>query len=110
MPDDHEQIVVRRRKLAALRERGPNPYPNDFRPDHTTAEVHARFGGLADDDAGSAPARCAVAGRVVASRDFGKAGFLQVQDRERRASRSTRGATASAKRPSTSTRASTWAT
>ena len=83
MPDDHEQIVVRRRKLAALRERGPNPYPNDFRPDHTTSEVHARFGGLADNDlAGAGPV--AVAGRVVARRDFGKAGFLQVQDRSGR--------------------------
>jgi hypothetical protein len=35
MPHDREQIVVRRRKLAALRERGIEPYPNDFRPDRT---------------------------------------------------------------------------
>ena len=81
MPDDHEQIVVRRRKLAALRERGSDPYPNDFRPDHTAAEVHARFGGARR--ARRSPARppCAVAGRVMALRDFGKAAFLQLQDR-----------------------------
>jgi lysyl-tRNA synthetase, class II len=80
MPDDHEQIVVRRKKLSALRERDENPYPNDFRPDHTTADVHARFGGLPETalaDAG----RVAVAGRILALRDFGKAAFLQLQDR-----------------------------
>jgi lysyl-tRNA synthetase class 2 len=80
MPDDHEQIVVRRRKLDALRERGIGGYPNDFRPDHTTSEVHARVGTLSDAElAAAAPA--AVAGRIMAVRDFGKAGFLRLQDR-----------------------------
>src|SRR5215475_263264 len=80
MPDDHEQIVVRRRKLAALRAQGATAYPNDFRPDQSAAEVHARFGGLDDAALGDAPA-VRVAGRVVAVRDFGKAGFLKIQDR-----------------------------
>jgi lysyl-tRNA synthetase class 2 len=80
MPDDHEQIVVRRRKLAALREQGSNPYPNDFRPDLTSAEVHARCDGLDESALAQVPA-ARVAGRVVAVRDFGKAGFLRVQDR-----------------------------
>jgi lysyl-tRNA synthetase class 2 len=78
MSEDHEQIVVRRRKLAALRAGGANPFPNDFRPDHSASEVHARFGGL--DEAGLAGAPTVrVAGRVVALRDFGKAGFLHLQ-------------------------------
>jgi len=79
MADDHEQIVVRRRKLQVLRERGTNPYPNEFRPDQTADEVHARCGAL--DDAGlleAAPAT--VAGRIVGLRDFGKAGFLHLLD------------------------------
>jgi lysyl-tRNA synthetase, class II len=83
MPDDHEQIVVRRRKLHAIRERGIAPYPNDFRPDHTAGEVHARFGALAEEalaDAGTVR----VAGRILAQRDFGKAAFLQLQDRDGR--------------------------
>src|SRR5438874_1224307 len=79
MPDDHEQIVVRRRKLDALRERGVNPYPNEFRPDHTAEEVQARFGPLTADELATAPS-VAVAARVVAFRDFGKAGFLQLQE------------------------------
>jgi lysyl-tRNA synthetase class 2 len=82
MPDDHEQIVVRRRKLTQLRERG-RPYPNDFRPDHTAADVHAVFGARAPEALADAPA-VRVAGRVMARRDFGKAGFLQLQDRSGR--------------------------
>ncbi len=83
MSDDHEQIVVRRRKLATLRASGANPFPNDFRPDHSAADVHARFGGLGE--AGLAAAEgVRVAGRVLALRDFGKAGFLQLQDRGER--------------------------
>src|ERR1051325_1137607 len=80
MPEDHEQIVVRRKKLQALRERGINPYPNDFRPDHTSAEVHARFAALPETDLADAGS-VAVAGRIVGLRDFGKAGFLHLQDR-----------------------------
>src|SRR5262245_30423732 len=80
MPDDHEQIVVRRRKLADLREQGATAYPNDFRPDQSTGEVQARFGGLDDAALAEAPV-VRIAGRIVAQRDFGKAGFLKLQDR-----------------------------
>jgi lysyl-tRNA synthetase class 2 len=80
MPDDHEQIVVRRRKLAALRAQAATAYPNDFRPDQSAGEVHARFGGLDDAALAEAPA-LRIAGRVVAMRDFGKAGFLKIRDR-----------------------------
>jgi lysyl-tRNA synthetase class 2 len=79
MSDDHEQVVVRRGKLAALREQGATAFPNDFRPNHTAAQVVRRF-----DDAGAevlaGAEPCRVAGRVVALRDFGKAGFLKLQD------------------------------
>src|SRR5437773_128966 len=80
MPEDHEQIVVRRKKIQELRERGIDPYPNDFRPDNTTAEVHARLSALGEAELARA-APLSIAGRVMALRDFGKAGFLQVQDR-----------------------------
>ena len=80
MSEDHEQIVVRRRKLAALRASGANPFPNDFRPDQSASEVHARYGGL--DEAGlTAAPEVAIAGRIVAQRDFGKAAFLHLLDR-----------------------------
>src|SRR5256885_771285 len=80
MPEDHEQIVVRRKKLQALRERGIAPYPNDFRPDHTSAEVHGRCAALAEADLAAA-GPVSIAGRIVELRDFGKADFLHLQDR-----------------------------
>src|SRR5437879_10046179 len=80
MPEDHEQIVVRRKKLQERRERGVEPYPNRCPPDLTTADVHARLSALGEAELARA-APLSIAGRVMALRDFGKAGFLQVQDR-----------------------------
>src|SRR5262245_11620694 len=80
MSDDHEQIVVRRRKLAALREGQQTAFPNDFRPDHSAVEVRERFAALGDEELAGAP-EVAVAGRAMAIRHFGKAGFVTLQDR-----------------------------
>lgn len=77
-------IAARRLKLEALRAGGANPYANDFRPTHTTGEVVARFGSLTGEQLADDPAPVAVAGRVVAKRDFGKASFLHLQDRDGR--------------------------
>ena len=81
MPDDHEQIVVRRRKLARpARSRGQPPI-------RTTSALTRAPLRCTPASAGSTTLRspmrrpCAIAGRIVALRDFGKAGFLQVQDR-----------------------------
>jgi lysyl-tRNA synthetase class 2 len=75
-------IAARRLKLAALRAAGENPYANDFRPTHTTADVVAEFGGLSTAQLVDAPASTvAVAGRLVAKRDFGRASFLRLLDR-----------------------------
>ena len=76
-------IAARRLKLEALRAAGENPYANDFRPTHTTSEVAAQFGGLSAEQLAAAPeAELAVAGRMVAKRDFGRASFLHVLDRD----------------------------
>jgi lysyl-tRNA synthetase class 2 len=79
MSDDHEQVVVRRGKLAALRENASTAFPNDFRPTITAAAARTRLNDL-DADALAAVEPLTVAGRVVALRDFGKAGFLTIQD------------------------------
>jgi lysyl-tRNA synthetase class 2 len=78
-------MAARRLKLEALRAAGENPYANDFRPSHTTAEVLRQFDGLTP-EALTAPPRpsVAIAGRMVAKRDFGKASFLHVLDRDGR--------------------------
>jgi len=44
--DTHDQLALRRARLAALREAG-NAFPNDFRRDAFAAEIHARFADVA---------------------------------------------------------------
>ena len=109
MSDDHEQIVVRRRKLAALRERGSPPFPTTSGLTTRAGEVHERFGAASDDELAGA-AEVAVAGRVMAIRHFGKAGFVDPAGPRAERCRCTCGATPSATRPSRSIAGSTPAT
>jgi len=77
-----ELLLQRRRKVDALWGAGINPYPNNFRQEHTSADLYAAFG-----EQQEIPERAAdftVAGRVIARRSFGKAAFIQLQDRKGR--------------------------
>ncbi len=74
---ENEQVARRREKLAALREAG-DPYPNDFRPTATAADVRGECEGL-DDDA-LAARRFRIAGRMMTRRVMGKASFAHLQD------------------------------
>ncbi len=67
--------------LARLRDAGIDPYPNDFRPSHTTAEIRARFPEGRPPEGAESAETFAVAGRVMARRSFGKAAFVTLQDR-----------------------------
>jgi lysyl-tRNA synthetase class 2 len=82
MEELSELLLQRRRKVDALWEAGINPYPNDFKPQHTSADVTAAYGDKeqieAKDDI------FVVAGRIIARRSFGKAAFIQLQDRKGR--------------------------
>ncbi len=84
MEEKSDVLAQRRAKLDELRNEGINPFANDFRITHTAAEVHAAH---VDHDS-EALAECttsyALAGRIMARRDFGKAAFLQLQDRSGR--------------------------
>ena len=79
-----EQIEVRRQKLARLREAGHKTYPNDFRPNHTTAEVISKFNECREEDLPSAVNDLSLAGRIMGIRKFGKASFFHLQDRRGR--------------------------
>jgi len=79
-----EQIEVRRQKLAKLREAGHKTYPNDFRPNHTTAEVISKFSECSEEDLPSAANDLSLAGRIMGIRKFGKASFFHLQDRRGR--------------------------
>jgi lysyl-tRNA synthetase class 2 len=76
-----DQIAARRQKLAAVRDAGLNPYPNDFRPTHTTADFVSLYGERDAAELESCDDSTVLAGRIVAVRDFGKASFLHFEDR-----------------------------
>ena len=73
--DPGDALAGRRQKLAALRDRGVDPYPPRARRTHAAAEVIASFATLE-----SAATPVAVAGRVTALRTHGKATFADVAD------------------------------
>ena len=76
MDDTNSLIEQRRAKLAALQERGINPFMNKFTPDIGCGEARAKFeaGELAEG------AAVAIAGRLTAHRDMGKSQFIDLKD------------------------------
>ncbi len=79
-----DERAARRGKLAALRETGVNPYPNDFRPADTAAAVAQRFDSFDTEQLDAVTESLCLAGRIVSRRDFGKASFLHLEDRSGR--------------------------
>ncbi len=77
MTDDHkslnEIIHFRKEKLNALREKGVDPYPHNFKPTHNSQEILTQYDQLENTDV-------TVAGRIMAIRKMGKASFFHLQD------------------------------
>ncbi len=76
MDDSNDLIAQRRQKLAALRQRGIDPFRNKFTPTLGCGEARAQF------VAGTLPegAHVALAGRITAHRDMGKSQFMDLRD------------------------------
>jgi len=72
-------IALRREKLAVLRENG-NAFPNDFRRDCMSGELHAKYDDKSHEELDAAGQRVRVAGRLMSRRIMGKASFAHVQD------------------------------
>ncbi|MGO4328336.1 MULTISPECIES: lysine--tRNA ligase [unclassified Cupriavidus] len=77
--DENKIIAERREKLQALRQQGV-AFPNDFRPTHQSAALHAQYGETDQAALEAAPAEVAIAGRMMLKRVMGKASFATVQD------------------------------
>lgn len=73
--DLNNELKARREKLAALREQGV-AFPNDFRRDHTSDQLHAEFDAKDNDELASLNVEVAVAGRMMTRRVMGKASFV----------------------------------
>lgn len=81
MEELNDILLQRRAKVEEFREMGINPFANDFSVSHNAAEVKDAH---AEHDAAALEKfeqRYALAGRIMARRDFGKAAFIQLQDR-----------------------------
>lgn len=77
--DENKIIAERRSKLSALRAQGI-AFPNDFRPEHKAADLHAKFGALDNQALEAAQQQVVIAGRMMLKRVMGKASFATVQD------------------------------
>ena len=80
--ESHNDIVAQRRnKLNDLREQGHNPFANGFSTDATGNDVLLAHADHDKEALESVEVVYHVAGRIMAKRDFGKAAFIQIQDR-----------------------------
>ena len=77
--DLNNELQTRREKLAALRKQGV-AFPNDFRRDHTSDQLHADFDAKDAEELESLNVEVSVAGRMMTRRIMGKASFVTLQD------------------------------
>ena len=81
---ESELLKTRREKNDALKAEGIELYPNDVRVTATTDEILKRFGDWDNEALMKTEERFEVAGRLMAMRSFGKAAFINIQDRQGR--------------------------
>jgi len=78
--DENRLIAERRSKLGVLREEG-QAYPNDFRKDTTSGELHTRYDDCDQEQLTAVEEQFSLAGRMMAKRVMGKIAFVKLQDR-----------------------------
>ncbi len=77
-----ELLQKRKEKIESLRSMGVDLYPNEVSVTSTTQSVIARFGKMDNAELEGIKERFALAGRLMAIRNFGKAAFVNIQDRD----------------------------
>jgi lysyl-tRNA synthetase class 2 len=78
--DENSIIAERRAKLAAIRSKGV-AFPNDFRPEHKTADLHKWYGTLSREELEEKNIAVSIGGRMMLKREAGKkAAFATLQD------------------------------
>jgi len=78
--DENKLIAERREKLAAIRGQGGVAFPNDFKPTHRAAALHAEHDATEATALEAAAIPVSVAGRMMLKRVMGKACFATIQD------------------------------
>jgi lysyl-tRNA synthetase class 2 len=78
-----EQLeAVRVQKLQQIRELGYDPYPTHYRYTHSIKQLVDEFSPKPAEDLEQEKVKIRVAGRILAHRPFGKAGFISLSDGE----------------------------
>ncbi|MDX9714717.1 MAG: lysine--tRNA ligase [Dissulfurispiraceae bacterium] len=80
MEDINELIEQRIKKLNDLREMQIDPYSGHFEPVNLASDIISAYSGADKSVLEADPVKVALAGRIVAFRDFGKAAFAHIQD------------------------------
>jgi len=70
---------LRKQKLVQIEDLGQSAYPNQFPASHTLPEVRAKWGHTQTEDLEARHSTVAIAGRIMAIRAQGKAGFATLQ-------------------------------
>lgn len=81
MSSDNEYREQRIQKIQALREAKINPFANHLCPQHLIHDLLREYGGSSRETLEILQKKFSLAGRVMAVRNFGKAGFIKIKDR-----------------------------
>jgi lysyl-tRNA synthetase, class II len=77
-----EQERIRRQKMEELRAKGVDPFGSRFDRTTTTQAIRNQYEQYSHDELEQMNVEVIIAGRIIRKRDQGKAGFLQLQDRD----------------------------
>jgi lysyl-tRNA synthetase class 2 len=78
--EESDQVVQRRANLEALKQLGIDPYPQRFDNATPIARLVEEHGEKTGEELNATRITTRTAGRILAIRTFGKAGFLQLSD------------------------------
>lgn len=75
-----DQLQARREKLRVLMEKGINAFGGRYDRTHDTAKIHELYDSFSEEDLEEKQVHVVTAGRLMAKRRKGKAGFADIQD------------------------------
>lgn len=80
MTEDNIYIKQRQEKVAQLRDKGANPYINGVKPTHGCGVLACKYHETDAATLETSTETFTIAGRIIAVRSFGKAGFIRLRD------------------------------
>ena len=83
MEEINELIEQRIKKLEELRQAGVEPFGRAFYAEDHAMDLHDKYGAVSKESLEAEHVPCSLAGRIVAMRDFGKAAFAHIQDKDK---------------------------